>query len=92
MKTNFEWDDHKNAINKAKHNISFEAAAYVFSDPYRIIIDDYLHSEDEDRLITIGRANKILFVVYTERGDVIRLISARKATPKERGYYYNRIS
>ena len=87
----FEWDEEKANENKKKHKISFETARLVFSDPYRREFYDIEHSdEQETRWITIGRAGKVLFVVYTERecGDVIRLISARLATPTERKEYY----
>ena len=85
----FEWDEEKNGVNKEKHHISFEAAVDVFYDPYRLDDYDDKHSIDEERRIVIGKAGKILYVVYTERGtDVIRLISARPATKKERMMYY----
>ena len=87
----FEWDENKNAINKQKHGISFETAKLVFFDPHRKEYYDEEHSTlEEDRWITIGKAGKILFVVYVEReyGNVIRLISARKAKAEERRDYY----
>lgn len=85
----FEWDENKNIINKEKHNISFETAAYVFDDPYYIEMFDFEHSVDEDRYIAIGKVGDVLFVVFTERKDAIRLISARLATEAERGLYYD---
>lgn len=87
----FEWDPNKNVINKRKHGISFETAKKVFDDPYRIELFDENHSDEEERYITIGRAGKILFVVYTERdyGNRIRLISARLANAEERRNYYD---
>jgi len=63
----FEWDEKKAAINLEKHGISFETAAKVFLDEDRLEIYDEVHSTEEDRYITIGRAGEILFVVYTER-------------------------
>ena len=84
----FEWDDEKNRINKRKHHISFETAANVFFDENRIIKFDDEHSDDEDRWKVIGKVNDILFVIYTEREDRTRIISARKAKPKERRIYY----
>lgn len=84
----FEWDENKNVANKAKHGIDFETAALVFSDRRRVEFVDTIHSTDEERYITIGMAYKVLFVVYTERQDVIRMISARLATAKERRLYY----
>ena len=87
----YEWDENKNAYNKRKHGISFEAAIDVFDDPYRKEYYDNNHSDSEDRWITIGKANDILYVVFTERnyGNTIRLISARRATKEERGRYYD---
>lgn len=85
----FEWDENKNAINKEKHKISFETAVYVFDDPYYIEMYDFEHSIDEDRYIAIGKVGDVLFVVFTERKDTVRLISARLATNAERGLYYD---
>ena len=84
----FQWDKKKNAINKQKHGVAFEDAAFAFLDENAIDIPDDLHSIDEDRRILIGKVREVLFVVYTERSDAIRLISARKATPRERSWYY----
>ena len=84
----FEWDEEKATLNYIKHRVLFETAAKVFNDIYRIEIYDEEHSTfDEDRYITIGKANEILFVVYTERKETIRLISARLATAQERRLY-----
>ncbi|MDE7273946.1 MAG: BrnT family toxin [Lachnospiraceae bacterium] len=83
-----ERDDQKNEINKNKHGISFETAALVFADENRIEYFDRLHSVEEDRYVVLGRVNDILFVVYTEREDASRLISARVATAAERRIYY----
>ena len=85
----FEWDENKNIINKEKHKISFETAAYVFEDPYYIEMFDFEHSVDEDRYITIGKVGDVLFVTFTERKETIRLISARLATNIERKLYYD---
>jgi len=82
-------DEDKNTINKEKHKISFETAAYTFDDPYYIEMFDFEHSVDEDRYIAIGKVGDILFVVFTERKDIIRFISARLATNVERGLYYD---
>lgn len=87
----FEWDEKKAEINLEKHGISFETAAKVFLDEDRLEIYDEVHSTEEDRYITIGRAGEILFVVYTERTPKIRLISARLAMPKERRLYYGEL-
>lgn len=87
----FEWDDNKEQTNIKKHKLDFTTASYVFGDENRLEIFDENHSEYEDRYITIGIINQIpvvVMVVYTERDKRIRLISARKATPKERKLYY----
>ena len=84
----FEWDSDKAALNWQKHTVGFEEAAKVFDDPNRIERFDDEHSDYEDRWITIGKVNDILFVVYTERVNAIRLISARRATAQERSDYY----
>lgn len=83
-----EWDDHKNQLNIQKHGISFETAAMVFADEERIEYYDEIHSLDEDRYIVLGRVHGILFVVYTMRGEAVRLISARMANSTERRIYY----
>jgi len=93
MRTNIadtlvEWDDNKNQTNIKKHGISFETAALVFADEDRIEYYDKLHSIDEDRYIVLGCVQGILYVVYTMREEVVRLISARMATPTERKIYY----
>lgn len=85
----FEWDEAKNLINQQKHKISFETDAHVFDDPEYIEMFDFEHSLDEDRFIAIGKVGDILFVVFTERKDNIRLISARLATSAERSLYYD---
>ena len=85
-----EWDDEKNEINRRKHGIGFEDAGLIFGDEARIEMFDELHSDEEDRYITIGRVEDVLFVVFTERPEheSIRLISARKANARERRLYY----
>ena len=89
MALNFEWDETKNEINKKKHKISFETAVHVFDDPDYIEMYDFEHSEDEERFIAIGRVGDILFVVFVERGESIRIISARLATDVEKELYYD---
>jgi len=87
----FEWDENKDSLNQKNHDgISFEYAARVFLDSKRIEMLDENHSdESEGRYNVIGCVERILFVVYTERGsDKIRIISARRATPKEEKLYY----
>jgi uncharacterized DUF497 family protein len=89
----FEWDDWKSKQNLAKHDVDFQTAELVFDDPYAVTIRDLFHSEEEDRYITLGEIGPgaVLFVVHTwfaDRGEeVIRLISARAATSKERRSY-----
>ena len=88
----FEWDDKKEEANIRKHGIDFSTAALVFNDENRLDLYDEIHSESEDRYITIGMVGGIayvVFVVYTEREEIIRLISARKATRLERSLYYD---
>ena len=88
MELKFEWDEEKDRMNREKHGISFETAAYVFRDKYYIEMYDFEHSIEEDRYIAIGMVGELLFVVFTERGESIRLISARLATERERRLYY----
>jgi len=85
----FEWDPQKAKSNLEKHGVSFEEASTAFQGTLSLTIDDPLHSIDEERLILIGMSqkNRVLVVVHTERGNNIRIISARKATKKERKRY-----
>lgn len=85
----FEWDEKKAYKNIKKHGVSFEEAATVFGDSFSITIYDPLHSKDEDRFVILGMSdkNRLLVVVHTDRNDRIRIISARKATKKERKQY-----
>ena len=83
-----EWDDNKAELNWKKHKIYFEDAAYIFLDDDRIEDYDELHSEDEDRWKVIGKVMDILAVIYTERGEKYRIISARYATKEEEDEYY----
>lgn len=85
----FEWNPEKAEINLKKHGVSFEEAASVFYDPLSLTIPDALHSDEEDRFIIIGFSDKQqqLVVVHTDRGDKIRIISARLATPSEKRVY-----
>jgi uncharacterized protein len=86
----FEWDKNKAKINLSKHNVSFEEAKTVFYNPLSKIFDDEIHSIKERREIIIGHSNKgrILIVIFIEkRQGVIRLISARTVTAKERKDY-----
>ncbi len=87
----FEWDPKKARSNEQKHGITFDEASSVFADAFSLTIHDPLHSGDEERFIIIGVSfkNRALTVVHTERKDKLRIISARKATNKERDYYEN---
>ncbi len=85
----FEWDEEKNSTNKKKHDISFETASYIFKDPHYIEMYDIDHSNEEDCFIAIGMVGNILFVVFTERKERIRIISARSATEEERRLYFD---
>ena len=87
-----EWDDTKAEINFKKHKIRFEIAARVFLDENRFDDYDEFHSDDEDRIKTIGRVGKILAVIYTERGEKYRIISARYADKNEQEEYYGQYS
>jgi uncharacterized DUF497 family protein len=85
----FEWDDAKAEANRRKHRVDFTEAATVFDDPFVKIEPDPLHSEGEARSNATGLSAEIrvLLVVYTERRERIRIISARKATQQERREY-----
>ncbi len=85
----FEWDKSKDAGNLSKHGVSFNEAKTVFEDTLYIIFDDPNHSYSEQRYIIIGESvqQRILMVAFTERDSKTRLISARKATRKEREDY-----
>jgi len=89
MSLSFEWDVQKANANLRKHGVSFEEAATAFGDPLSVTIPDPDHSEDEDRFILMGSTyrGRILVVVHTDRGDNIRIISARRATRTERRDY-----
>jgi hypothetical protein len=85
----FEWDPNKAKENLKIHGVSFDEASTAFRDTLSLAIYDPLHSEEEDRFVLIGNSHKdrLLVVVHTERGDNIRVISARKASKKERKQY-----
>ena len=87
----FEWDDNKAKINIEKHGVSFDEASTVFDDEQGILFDDPDHSQDEDRFILLGISSlaKLLIVCHCYRGkdDMIRIISARKATRSESKQY-----
>ena len=86
----FEWDPNKNEVNKTKHGLSFETAKEVFYDEFAILFDDPDHSIDEDRFLIIGsiKTEQICIVSHCYRDDdLIRIISARKATKAEKQVY-----
>jgi uncharacterized DUF497 family protein len=89
MALTFEWDTNKARQNLVKHSVSFEESSTVFGDPRSLTIPDPVHSRLEERFVTIGTSHraKLLVVVHTERGDNIRIISARMASRKERKSY-----
>jgi len=86
---NFEWDPEKAARNLGKHGISFEEAATVFGDPLSTTYYDPVHSVGESRYITVGmsRSGRLLIVAHTDRGEKIRIISARQTTRRERNQH-----
>ena len=87
----FEWDPKKAALNLRKHGVSFEEAQTAFADENAKLIDDPDHSADEDRFVLLGLSSNLRVLVvchcYRLEGHVIRIISARKADPTERGWY-----
>lgn len=85
----FEWNQKKAISNIRKHGISFEEAASVFSDTLAFTYDDEVHSLLERRFATLGMSNhrQVLVVAHTIRGERVRIISARKATPREKRWY-----
>lgn len=84
----FEWDSEKAERNYKKHNVLFKVAARVFLDENKIDEFDEIHSEAEDRYKIIGKAGKILVVIYTERGERNKIVSARLAEKDEQEDYY----
>jgi hypothetical protein len=86
----FEWDDNKNNTNQQKHGISFEEATEIFHYSMHESVDPR-SGYGETRYIGIGRNNQLVFItlVYTEREERIRIISARKATKQEQRLYYD---
>ena len=90
----FDWDKEKSALNQKKHGISFEEAQTVFLDENALMIHDPDHSDDEDRFILLGLSAKFRVLVvchcYRKGDEVIRIISARKATRSEQRRYWER--
>lgn len=85
----FEWDPRKARENVRNHGVSFEEALTVFADWRQITIPDYEHSEGEERWVTLGMSNRrnLLVVPHTERGEIIRIISAWRANARQRRQY-----
>ena len=85
----FEWDSRKADQNLRKHGVPFDEAATIFSQTQVIVFFDPDHSQGEDRFIIIGISSqgRLLMVAFTERGDVIRIISSRRATRSEERFY-----
>ncbi len=86
----FDWDNNKAARNVINHDgVTFDEAATVFDDPYFVVLADDEHSFDESRYWIIGESvrGRVLLMVYTERGDLVRIISAREATGREQESY-----
>ena len=87
----FEWDPRKAAANRRKHGVSFEDAQSVFADERARLIDDPDHSDEEDRFVLLGLSSSLRLLVvahcYRAQGNVIRIISARKATREEQAEY-----
>ena len=89
MSLEFEWDHAKAKRNIKKHGVSFEEAKTVFADPLSLTIHDPEHSDEEDRYVILGESNRrrLLVVVFTDRADKIRIITASVATRQERKKY-----
>ena len=89
----FEWDEEKNRQNLRKHDVRFESAILVFEDPSSVTLRDSMHGEEEERFVTLGSIgpDSVLFVVHTLREqndeEIIRIVSARAATSRERRAY-----
>ena len=89
MTLQFEWDHRKAEANVSKHSVTFEEAATVFGDPLAQIANDLRHSAREERFVLLGLSRKqhLLAVMYTDRKNAIRIISARRATRGEQKTY-----
>jgi uncharacterized DUF497 family protein len=87
----FTWDGRKDAVNRRKHGIGFDEARTVFYDEYARLISDPAHSRDEDRFVLLGLSSRLRILVvchcYHEDDRTLRIISARKANPREREQY-----
>jgi uncharacterized protein len=89
MALRFRWDPRKAAANVRKHGVTFEEAATVFADPLSLTIADPDHSGEEQRFLVLGLSSRrrLLVVAHSERGDAVRIISARRVTRRERRTY-----
>ena len=85
----FEWDPQKAAANVKRRRISFDEAASVLEDPLSTTYPDEAHSEEETRFLTVGASHRgrVLVVAHMDRNDTIRIITARRATRREREFY-----
>jgi uncharacterized DUF497 family protein len=85
----FEWDASKSRLNEDKHGVALDEARTVCGDPFAVTFDDVEHSIQESRYLTFGLSavSRALVVAHTDRGDTIRIISARPMTPRERREY-----
>jgi uncharacterized DUF497 family protein len=85
----FEWDENKAAVNQRKHGVSFIEAVTVFGNPLAAIFDDPDHSLEESREVIIGHSDRgrLLVISFAQRDEVVRIISARGTTPRERRDY-----
>jgi uncharacterized DUF497 family protein len=94
MPLRFEWDPRKDAANQRKHGVSFEEARTVFFDENALLRDVPEHAEEEDRFVLLGLSSHLRILVVCHcyrRGQVIRIISARRAVRQERGDYERRL-
>jgi uncharacterized DUF497 family protein len=85
----FEWDPTKAKLNAREHGVTFDEASTVFGDPLALLMPDPDHSRGEERFLVLGTSsrNRLLVVAFAERPPCTRLISARRATPRERRRY-----
>lgn len=92
MEIPFEWDPAKAEANFRKHRVTFDEATTAFADPLHLLVADPEHSTGEERWILVGRSHqeRLLVVVHAERGDRLRIVSARRATAAERKTYEQR--
>lgn len=90
----FEWDESKNSQNKKKHSVSFEEGQTVFVDENALLLHDPDHSDEEDRFILLGLSSSLRILIvchcYRKNDEIIRIISARKATKLEQKQYWKR--